>query len=107
MITAHKHHVGALPSQKRFHESRATFKGFSGPVGTGKTYALCWEAIKAAHRNPRCPGLVGAPTYPMLADVTIPTMLAILEEQRIPFEYWSQRPRILLRRPRSLILFRS
>ena len=33
-----------LPSQKEFHESQATFKGFSGPMGSGKSQALCQEA---------------------------------------------------------------
>ena len=30
-----------LPSQKAFHQSQARFKGFSGPIGTGKSQALC------------------------------------------------------------------
>jgi hypothetical protein len=39
----------ALPSQKRFHESPARFKGFSGPIGSGKSQALCQEAIKLSY----------------------------------------------------------
>ena len=38
-----------LPSQKRFHESGARFKGFSGPIGSGKSQALCQEAIKLSY----------------------------------------------------------
>src|SRR6185503_15231928 len=38
-----------LPSQKRFHDSPARFKGFSGPIGSGKSQALCQEAIKLSY----------------------------------------------------------
>ena len=38
-----------LPSQKRFHESAARFKGFSGPIGSGKSQALCQEALKLSY----------------------------------------------------------
>ena len=35
-----------LPTQRLFHLSEARFKGFSGPVGSGKSQALCQEAIR-------------------------------------------------------------
>jgi hypothetical protein len=75
--------IPALPSQERFFASTAFTKGFSGPVGAGKTYALCFEALQCTARNPGCVGLIGAPTYPMLRDVTLPTMLDILDQKRI------------------------
>src|SRR5881409_1321989 len=53
-----------LPSQRKFHDSDARFKGFSGPIGSGKSQALCQEAIRLAYVNPGRTGLVGAPTYP-------------------------------------------
>lgn len=53
----------ALPSQQKFHDSKARFKGFSGPIGSGKSAALCHEAIKLAYVNPGRTGLIGAPTY--------------------------------------------
>ena len=51
-----------LPSQKQFHESTARFKGFSGPIGSGKSQALCQEALKLSYLNPGRTGLIGAPT---------------------------------------------
>jgi hypothetical protein len=103
-----EHEIKCLPSQKRFYRTTAKYKGFSGPVGSGKTYALCCEALAAAIRNPGCPGFIGGPTYPHLYDVTIPTMVGILEELHIPFRIWEGgRPRIYLERPRVLIIFRS
>jgi phage terminase large subunit len=103
-----RHVVRSLPSQQRFYDSPARYKGFSGPVGSGKTYALCHEALRAACRNPGCTGLLGAPTYPHLYDVTIPTMEGILEELGMPFRIWKgARPRIYLERQAVSIVFRS
>ena len=53
-----------LPSQNQFHLSKARFKGFSGPIGSGKSQALCQEAIRLSYLNPGRQGLIGAPTYP-------------------------------------------
>jgi hypothetical protein len=52
-----------LPSQRKFHQSTARFKGFSGPIGSGKSEALCQEAIRLSYMNPGRTGLIGAPTY--------------------------------------------
>jgi hypothetical protein len=52
-----------LESQQRFHDSRARFKGYSGPIGSGKSQALCQEALKLSYENPGRTGLIGAPTY--------------------------------------------
>ena len=52
-----------LPSQSKFHASTARFKGFSGPIGSGKSQALCQEAVRLSYLNPGRQGLVGAPTY--------------------------------------------
>jgi len=52
-----------LPSQQKFHDSPARFKGFSGPIGSGKSQALCQEAIRLSYLNPGRQGLIGAPTY--------------------------------------------
>jgi terminase large subunit-like protein len=101
------HTVECLPSQRRFYESKAQFKGFSGPVGSGKTYALCYEALLAACRNPGCLGLIGGPTYAHLYDVTIPMLEEILTEQDIPFKLWGARPRLYLKRQKVLIVFRT
>jgi hypothetical protein len=52
-----------LSSQRLFHQSSARFKGFSGPIGSGKSQALCQEAIKLSYLNPGRMGLLGAPTH--------------------------------------------
>src|ERR1700686_5836251 len=72
-----------LPSQQKFHDSTARFKGFSGPIGSGKSQALCQEAIRLSYLNPGRQGLIGAPTYPMLRDATLTSFLEILSENSL------------------------
>lgn len=95
-----------LPSQQRFHASTSLFKGFSGPVGSGKSQALCQEAIRAAYQNPGRTGLLGAPTYPMLKDATQTTLLEILNENRIGYDHNRAENTLILKDTRSRILFR-
>jgi len=96
----------ALPSQERFHRSTARFKGFSGPIGSGKSQALCQEAIKLSYVNPGRTGLLGAPTYPMLRDAVQGTLFEILQRNAIPHEYNKAENVLLMRDTRSRVLFR-
>ncbi len=73
-----------LPSQKKFHALENRFKGFSGPIGSGKSQALCQEAIRMSYMNPGRLGLLGAPTYPMLRDATQAALHRDPGEQRDP-----------------------
>ncbi|MBZ5581819.1 MAG: terminase family protein [Acidobacteriia bacterium] len=95
-----------LPSQKAFHESAARFKGFSGPIGCGKSQALCQEAIRLSYQNAGRPGLLGAPTYPMLRDATQVTLLEILDATGIPYEHNKAENTLTMVDTRSKILFR-
>ena len=98
---------GMLPSQLAFHHSLARMKGFSGPIGSGKSQALCQEAVKLTYKNCGRTGLIGAPTYPMLRDATQRTMFEILESSRIPFEYSKAENILELKDSGSRILFRA
>jgi hypothetical protein len=95
-----------LPSQERFHASTARFKGFSGPVGSGKSQALCQEAIRLSYLNPGRAGLLGAPTYPMLRDATQSTLFEILGHNRIPHDYHKAENVLVMSDTRSRIIFR-
>jgi len=95
-----------LPSQKLFHESEARFKGFSGPIGSGKSHALCQEAIRLSYMNPGRLGLLGAPTYPMLRDATQATLIEILEANKIRFEHNKAENTLTIKDTGSRILFR-
>ncbi len=96
-----------LPSQKTFHRSRSRFKGFSGPIGSGKSQALCHEAIRMSYLNPGRMGLVGAPTFPMLRDATQAALFELLESNRIPFEHNKAENVTTLTDTKSRVIFRS
>ena len=96
-----------LPSQTKFHGSQARFKGFSGPVGSGKSQALCQEAVKLSYINAGRQGLIGAPTYPMLKDATLTSFLEILESNSIPYELNKSEMVLRMKDTNSRILFRS
>src|SRR5260370_13001433 len=96
-----------LPSQKLFHKSSARMKGFSGPIGSGKSQALCHEAIRLSYLNPGRTGLIGAPTYPMLRDATQAALIEILDRSGIPYELNRSDNFLLMRDTRSKIVFRA
>jgi hypothetical protein len=96
-----------LPSQQKFLDCEARFKGFSGPVGSGKSMALCFTALKLATENAGCQGLLGAPTYRMMRDVTQVAFLRMLEENNIPYEFCKSDNVIRLEDIDSEILLRS
>lgn len=96
-----------LGSQRIFHDSAARFKGYSGSIGSGKSQALCQEAIRLSYLNPGRTGLIGAPTYPMLRDATVASLLAILEASQLPYEYNKSENVLTMSDTGSRMLFRS
>ncbi len=96
-----------LPSQTEFQRSRARFKGFSGPVGSGKSAALCSEALRQAFINRGRQGLMAAPTFGMLRDATLPGLFLAMEEQEIEFEHRKSDGELIVKGPDSTVLLRS
>jgi phage terminase large subunit len=96
-----------LPSQWKFHASTARFKGFSGPIGSGKSQALCQEAIRLSYLNPGRQGLVGAPTYPMLRDATLTSFLEVLGGNGIRYALNKSELVLTMLDTRSRIYFRA
>jgi len=98
----------ALQAQMNFHSDLTTrFKGYSGPIGSGKSYALVYEALFLSRLNPGLVGLVGAPTYKMLQDSTQRTFFDVLEKEGIAFDFYKQENRIRFRANKSEIIFRT
>jgi hypothetical protein len=95
-----------LPSQKAFHKIDCRFKGFSGPIGSGKSQALCQEAIRLSYQNPGRLGLMGAPTYPMLRDATQVALLEVLQSNNIPYDHNKGENTLTMQDTGSKILFR-
>jgi Terminase large subunit, T4likevirus-type, N-terminal len=99
--------VPMLPSQRKFLESASPVKGFSGPVGSGKTYALGYQALRSAAENPGCTGLLGAPTFDMLEGATVPILLELLDVHKIRHTYRKSQNVVTIEPSRSRILLRS
>src|SRR5215208_4470043 len=97
----------ALPSQRSFHASTARFKGFSGSIGSGKSQALCHEAIRLSYLNQGRTGLIGAPTYPMLRDATLTSLLEVLAANEIPYELNKAENVLVMKDTGSRIVLRS
>lgn len=96
-----------LPSQLKFHLLESRYRGFSGPVGSGKSYAGAQEALKLAYLNAGCVGLIASPTYPLLRDTTQSTFLEVLEANAVPYKWNKSDNDLWLEEPRSKVLFRT
>ena len=95
-----------LNSQRAFHDCNARYKGYSGPIGSGKSQALCHETIRLTYLNPGRTGLLGAPTYPMLRDATQATLFEILGANRLPYDHNKAENALVMSDTGSRILFR-
>jgi hypothetical protein len=76
-------------------------------VGSGKSSALAQEAIFLAFENKGRTGLIGAPTYTMLRDATLPSLLAALERGKVDYELRRAEMTLKLGIAGSTILLRS
>src|SRR5580704_18761355 len=95
-----------LDSQRAFHDCTARYKGYSGPIGSGKSQALCQETIRLTYLNPGRTGLLGATTYPMLRDATQATLFEILGANKLPYDYNKAENALVMGDTKSRILFR-
>jgi len=68
--------------------------------------ALCQEAIRLCYLNPGRTGLLGAPTYPMLREATMATLLEILDRNKIRYEHNKAENTLVLVDSGSKIVFR-
>ncbi len=98
---------GHLPSQSSFYALKARFKGFSGPVGSGKSAALCFETMRRASVNRGRQGLLAAPTFAMLRDASLVTLSRMLEDQEVATEHKRTDGELSFTAVGSLLLLRS
>jgi PBSX family phage terminase large subunit len=97
-----------LPAQRTFHSDLgARFKGYSGPIGSGKSYALVYEALFLSRMNPGLLGLVGAPTYRMLQDSTQRTFFEVLQTEGIEYTFNKQKNHLKFTATGSEVIFRT
>lgn len=96
-----------LPSQAGFQASRGRFKGFSGPVGSGKSAALCFEALRQSHLNRGCQGVLAAPTFAMLRDAALAGLFRVMDEQDAEWDLRKAEGELTVSTTGSTILLRS
>ena len=77
--------IDPLPEQQRFIFTRAKFAAYVGGLGSGKTWAGCLRAMLRAIRGET--GLILAPTYTMLRDVTQQTLIELLTLGSWPYDH--------------------
>ena len=71
------------PRQWDFMYTDSRFAAFVGGIGSGKTYVGAARALFTA-LNDGGLGMIVAPTYPMLRDATLRTVMELAETSRIP-----------------------
>lgn len=93
------------PKQRIFHENPAKYKCFMGGVGSGKTYALDWEALLLSLEFPGNYGLIGRLFYTELRDTTMHDFFEICPPELIQ-EYIKTEHKLVLKNG-STIIFRA
>jgi|TARA_Y100000034_G_scaffold130764_1_gene190023 phage terminase large subunit len=91
--------IDPLPEQQRFIFTRAKFAAYVGGLGSGKTWAGCLRAMLRAIRGET--GLILAPTYTMLRDVTQQTLIELLTLGSWPYDHRKAEEKIVLYRPEN------
>ena len=74
---------------------------------SGKSAALAQEALRLCVENPGLPGLIGAPTFPMLRDASQKAFFEVLDHNSIPYVFWKSENRAVLTDWGSEVWFRS
>lgn len=93
-----------LPKQREFLNSSAKYTAFIGGIGSGKTFAGCVKAYIEGVQKGR-PGMIVAPTFPMLRDVTQTTFLELLDSTGVGYAFNKSENKIFVNG--ATILFRS
>ena len=96
-----------LPSQAEFQALTARLKGFSGPVGSGKSAALCFETLRRAFVNRGRQGMLAAPTFAMLRDASLISLTRLLDDLEVEFEHKRSDGELHVLSAGTLILLRS
>lgn len=97
--------VKLFPRQMRFVRDPARFPAYVGGIGSGKTFAGACKVIARTGRKEL--GLVAAPTYSMLRDATQRTLLALMDDLGISYEFRKGENALTIPASGHEIIFRS
>lgn len=97
--------VKLFPRQMRFVRDPARFPAYVGGIGSGKTFAGACKVIARTERKEL--GLVAAPTYSMLRDATQRTLLALMDDLGISYEFRKGENALTIPASGHEIIFRS
>jgi len=97
--------VTLFPRQKRFVLDPARFPAYVGGIGSGKSYAGAAKVVRRIGKREL--GMVSAPTYPMLRDATQRTLLAMLQDLGVAYEFRKSENYLVIPATGHEILFRS
>lgn len=78
-----KTQIELFPLQGEFVQCEKPFVGFFGGRGSGKTEGGALKALKYVLDHPLSIGIVGAPSFPMLRDSTLRTILKVFPRELI------------------------
>ena len=95
--------IDPLPGQSEVIASQSKYKAFVAGLGSGKTYLGAIMAVMQAKEGNT--GVVVAPTYRMLTDVTAKEVLTVLRDWKIAHEF--KKGEELVKLPNATIYFRS
>lgn len=93
------------PKQIQFLDCDVPFAAFVGGIASGKSYVLCYNRLKRLRRNKTY--MMVAPTYKMLQDSTLRSLMDLIRQLEIPHDFKGQKMQILFPRTNSEILLRS
>ena len=72
-----------LPTQAKFHISKAKYRILAGGFATGKTTSLCLEIIKESFKYDKNYGVLGRKDLPELKSTTLKELLDICPKELI------------------------
>lgn len=84
------------PKQAQFHASAAYEKGLKGGYGSGKTIALCAEAIALAYVNRPRTIILASPSEKIIEETTYRTLKELCDANDLAFDYQSTSGRFTL-----------
>lgn len=85
-----------LPKQLLFHKSKAFEKGIKGGYGSGKTMALCAEAIVLAYINAPVPVLLVSQSYDAALSVLSPTLQSLCDTNKLHYDFYPSKGEFII-----------